>query len=62
MCYNDLIMNKSKETGKTSDFRIRGIPESLFREIKSEAALSGLSMNDYLLVIVRKAMEKKSKV
>jgi len=41
------------------DFRIRNIPEGVHRQIKAFAALSGKSVNDYILEILIEHVEQK---
>ena len=40
--------------------QIRNVPEELHGELKSRAALAGLSLSDYLLQEVRRLAEKPS--
>ena len=41
------------------DFRIRNIPEAIHRQIKAFAALSGKSVNDYILDLLMEHVEQK---
>lgn len=38
--------------------QIRNVPDDVHRELKSRAALAGLSLTDYLLDILRRAAER----
>jgi antitoxin FitA len=38
--------------------QIRNVPEALHRRLKSRAALSGLSLSDYLLAEIKRAAER----
>ncbi len=38
--------------------QIRNVPEALHRELKSRAALAGMSLSDYLLAEIRQAAER----
>lgn len=38
--------------------QLRGVPDALHRQLKARAAMSGLSLSDYLLREVRKAAEQ----
>ena len=38
--------------------QIRNVPENLHRELKSRAALAGMSLSDYLLDELRRAAER----
>jgi plasmid stability protein len=38
--------------------QIRNVPETLHRELKSRAALAGMSLSDYLLNEIRQAAER----
>jgi len=38
--------------------QIRNVPEALHRQLKSRAALSGMSLSDYLLDEIRRVAEK----
>ena len=38
--------------------QIRNMPDSLHRELKSRAALAGMSLSDYLLNEIRRAAER----
>jgi plasmid stability protein len=38
--------------------QLRGVPEALHRQLKARAAMSGLSLSDYLLREVRKSAEQ----
>jgi antitoxin FitA len=38
--------------------QIRNVPEALHRELKSRAALAGMSLSDYLLSEIRQAAER----
>lgn len=38
--------------------QIRNVPDTLHRQLKSRAALAGMSLSDYLLDMVRQAAER----
>jgi plasmid stability protein len=38
--------------------QIRNVPETLHRELKSRAALAGMSLSDYLLNEIRQVAER----
>lgn len=38
--------------------QLRGVPDALHRQLKARAALSGLSLSDYLIREVRKVAEQ----
>ena len=38
--------------------QIRNVPEALHRQLKSRAALAGMSLSDYLLCEIRQAAER----
>ena len=38
--------------------QIRNVPDALHRQLKSRAALSGMSLSDYLLSEIRQAAER----
>jgi antitoxin FitA len=38
--------------------QIRNVPEALHRQLKSRAALAGMSLSDYLLSEIRQAAER----
>lgn len=40
--------------------QIRNVPDDLHRELKSRAALAGMSLSDYLLAEVRRLAERPS--
>jgi antitoxin FitA len=40
--------------------QLRGVPDALHRQLKSRAALRGLSLSDYLIREVRKIADKPS--
>ena len=42
----------------TTMIQIRNVPDALHRRIKSRAALSGMSLSDYLLVEIRRIAER----
>jgi len=44
---------------RMGDFRIRNIPEPIHRQIKAFAALSGKSVNDYILDLLTEHVEQK---
>lgn len=46
------------KTTKMPDFRIRNIPELDLRIIRALASLSGQSVNDYLLDVLKEHAEK----
>jgi plasmid stability protein len=39
-------------------FQIRNVPEALHRQLKSRAALAGMSLSDYLLSEIRQVAER----
>ena len=41
--------------------QIRNVPEDLHRTLKSRAALSGMSLSDYLLAELRRVAERPSR-
>ena len=45
---------------QTSMIQIRNVPDSIHRKLKSRAALSGMSLSDYLLVELRRIAELPS--
>ena len=38
--------------------QVRNVPEALYRELKSRAALAGMSLSDYLLGEIRQVAER----
>jgi predicted HicB family RNase H-like nuclease len=44
------------------DFRLRGIPENVHRKLKALAALAGVSVNEYILGILKEHVEKTGKL
>ena len=46
----------------TIEIRLREVPGDVHRAIKSEAALLGMTLNEYLLKIVKDRDKNKSKV
>ena len=42
----------------TTMIQIRNVPDALHRRIKSRAALSGMSLSDYLLAEIRRIAER----
>jgi antitoxin FitA len=42
----------------TSMIQIRNVPSALHRQLKSRAALAGMSLSDYLLGEIRKVAER----
>ena len=42
----------------TSTIQIRNVPSALRRQLKSRAALAGMSLSDYLLGEMRKVLER----
>lgn len=38
--------------------QIRNVPDMLHRELKARAARAGMTLSDYLLSVVRRAMER----
>ncbi len=42
----------------TAMIQIRNVPETLHRELKSRAALAGMSLSDYLLNEIRQVAER----
>lgn len=42
----------------TTMIQIRNVPDALHRRVKSRAALSGMSLSDYLLGEIRKIAER----
>lgn len=49
-CFNVSNMNKM--------IQIRNVPEALHRRLKSQAAMAGMSLSDYLLDEVRRVAER----
>lgn len=45
----------------TTMVQIRNVPEELHRRLKARAAIEGLSMSEYVLREVRKAVERPSR-
>ena len=43
------------------DLRIRNMPEDLHRRIKTFRVSKGVSMNDYLIKLIKEAVEKEVK-
>ncbi len=41
--------------------QIRNVPEALHRRLKARAALEGMSMSDYVLREIRKALDRPSR-
>jgi predicted HicB family RNase H-like nuclease len=48
------VQNKSM-----GDFRVRGIPEDVHRKLKALAALAGVSVNDYMLAVLKEHIAKQ---
>jgi plasmid stability protein len=42
----------------TAMIQIRNVPDALHRQLKSRAALAGMSLSDYLLDEIRRAAER----
>ena len=42
----------------TTMIRIRNVPDALHRQLKSRAALAGMSLSDYLLSEIRRVAER----
>jgi antitoxin FitA len=42
----------------TTMIQIRNVPDALHRELKSRAALAGMSLSDYLLAEIRQVTER----
>ena len=42
----------------TAMIQIRNVPDALHRQLKSRAALAGMSLSDYLLSEIRQAAER----
>ncbi|MEE9244647.1 MAG: hypothetical protein V3U63_00470 [Gemmatimonadota bacterium] len=38
--------------------QLRNVPESLHRQLKSRAALEGMSLSDYLIGVIRRSAER----
>jgi len=45
----------------SSMVQVRNVPESLHRRLKARAAIEGLSMSDYVLRELRKALERPTR-
>ena len=45
-----------------AELRIRAVPEETYRKLKALAALEGLTMNEYLLKIVREHVAKDGRL
>jgi len=45
----------------TTMVQIRNVPEALHRRLKARAALEGMSMSDYVLREIRKALDRPSR-
>jgi plasmid stability protein len=41
--------------------QIRNVPEELHRELKSRAALAGMSVSEYLLMELRRSLERPTR-
>jgi plasmid stability protein len=41
--------------------QIRDVPEDLHRELKSRAALAGMSLSEYLLMELRRSLERPTR-
>ena len=41
--------------------QIRNVPDEMHREIKARAALAGMSLSDYLLLELRKALDRPTR-
>jgi plasmid stability protein len=41
--------------------QIRDVPDEMHRELKSRAALAGMSMSEYLLLELRRALERPTR-
>lgn len=48
--------------GRMGDFRVRGIPEKVHRMLKAFAALQGVSVNAYILQILKEHVARKGKL
>ena len=44
---------------RTIELRIRHIPEDVARKAKSEAALAGLTLNDWIIAAMKAALDRK---
>lgn len=44
----------------TIELRIRHIPEDVARRAKSEAALAGITLNDWIIAAMKAALERKA--
>lgn len=42
-----------------ADVRVRNIPEMVYRQLKSEAVLAGITFNEYLVQLFVEAAKKK---
>lgn len=51
---------KGKGRSPESKAQIRNVPSHLHRELKARAALEGMSLSDYLLRELRRALERPS--
>ena len=44
-----------------STLQIRNVPDDLHRELKSRAALAGMSVSEYLLLELRRSLERPTR-
>jgi len=42
--------------------QLRNVPDGLHRTLKARAALSGMSLSDYLVAEIRRAAERRARV
>lgn len=56
-CYV-VFMSTIMQTKDMADFRLRDIPDPIFRQLKAQAALAGVSLNALLLQLLTKHVEK----
>lgn len=57
LCYV-VSMSVIMQTKQMADFRLRDIPDPIFRQLKARAALEGLSLNNYLLRFLKKHVDE----
>jgi predicted HicB family RNase H-like nuclease len=43
------------------DFRIRDLPPDIHRQLKAQAALAGVSLNEYMIEVLRKGANSGKK-
>ncbi len=58
LCYV-VYMSAIMQAEVMADFRLRDIPDPIFRQLKAQAALAGLSLNAFLLQLLAEHVDKK---